>query len=503
MRRNGRFGGGGDAREAGEKLACTDKMETMVAELQSKIRIYETILKKLDVGIHVIDEKGKTIVYNDMMSKLECCDPAEILGKELLRVMPHLTAESSTLLTVLGTGKALPDRQQAYINARGKHIVTVNSTAPLLIDGKLTGALEIAKDITFIQVLAEKIVNLQENLSEQKGGKIPHHPNTRYTIDHILGEAPVLKLAIGYAERAARTASNVVIFGETGTGKELFAQSIHNLSPRKNRPFVAINCAALPEQLLEGLLFGTAKGSFTGAVDRAGLIEQAHGGTLLLDELNSMNMGLQAKLLRVLQENTVRRVGAANEVPVNVRVIATMNLEPAAAIDQKRLREDLYYRLGVVAIRIPALRERKSDIAIYTSEFIKKYNRALNLNVKGISPEVEDIFQRYNWPGNVRELQHVIEGAMNLIEAEEYIGAAHLPVLFWAKAGTECPQEHGITAVSAAGGQTLPDQRAAMEKSSIVAALTETGGNITRAAKLLGLSRQVVQSKIKKYNLKP
>nr|WP_325531090.1 sigma 54-interacting transcriptional regulator [Sporomusa sp.] len=481
------------------------EMRTLLAELRHKIQVYETILERLDVGIHVIDNKGKTIVYNDTMSKLECCATTEVLGKDLLSAMPHLTTETSTLLTVLRTGKSLTDRQQNYINAHGKQIVTVNSTTPLLIADKVMGALEISKDITFIQALADKIVNLQENLIKQKkGGQVPHHPNTRYTIESILGEAPLLKVAIHYAERAARTPSNVLIFGETGTGKELFAQSIHNLSPRKHHPFIAINCAALPEQLLEGLLFGTTKGGFTGAIDRAGLFEQANGGTLLLDELNSMNMELQAKLLRVLQENIVRRVGAANEVPVNVRVIATMNMDPSAAIEQKKLREDLYYRLGVVTIRIPALRERKNDIAIYTTAFIKKYNSALKVKIKRISPGVEDIFLRYNWPGNVRELQHVIEGAMNLIVNEEEIEVQHLPMLFCANAAVsaESPREAAVRPVALEAGQTLGDQKELMEKTIIAAALAETGGNTTRAAGRLGLTRQVLQYKIKKYKLK-
>lgn len=487
----------------GDNLKSAAEARLLLDELRQKLRGYETILGKLDVGIHVIDKTGKTIVYNDTMSKLECCEVPEVLNKDLLQAMPHLSAETSTLLTVLRTGRALPDRQQNYINARGKQIVTINSTTPLIIDGKVIGALEIAKDITYIQALADKIINLQENLVKQKiRGTIPHHPNTRYTIESILGDAPQLKAAIYYSERAARTPSNVVIFGETGTGKELFAQSIHNLSPRKHHPFIAINCAALPEQLLEGLLFGTAKGGFTGAVDRAGLFEQASGGTLLLDELNSMNLELQAKLLRVLQENIIRRVGAVNEVPVNVRVIATMNMEPAAAIEQKRLREDLYYRLGVVTIRLPPLRERKNDIAIYTAAFIKKYNTVLNLNVKGISSEVEDIFRQYNWPGNVRELQHVIEGAMNLVTVENYIGTAHLPMLFCANAAVtpEWPRAGNPDTVPLLGG--LINQTESMEISIIAAALAATGGNITRAAERLGLTRQALQYKIKKYKLK-
>ena len=481
------------------------KRETLLDELRHKIQGYETILGRLDVGIHVIDEEGKTIVYNETMSKLEGCEVSEVLGKDLLSAMPHLTVENSTLLTVLRTGTALPDRQQNYINARGKPIVTVNSTTPLIIDGKVKGALEIAKDITFIQALADKIVNLQENLIKQKTrGQMPHHPNTRYTIESILGEAPQLRVAIHYAERAAHTSSNVLIFGETGTGKELFAQSIHNLSPRKRQPFIAVNCAALPEQLLEGLLFGTTKGGFTGAIDRAGLFEQANGGTLLLDELNSMNMELQAKLLRVLQENIIRRVGAVNEIAINMRVIATMNVEPAVAIEQKKLREDLYYRLGVVTIRIPALRERRSDIAIYTDTFIKKYNTILTLKVKGIDKAVEDTFLRYNWPGNVRELQHVIEGAMNLVTDDEYITMGHLPMLFCANAANtlERSQEQVVHPVAFPKGLSLGNQRELLEMDNIAAALAKTGGNITRAADCLGLTRQVLQYKIKKYKMK-
>lgn len=486
-------------------------METAVCkkdiqgEVWQQLNVYEAILQKLDVGIHVIDSIGTTIFYNDTMSKLECCDAAEILGRNLLNAMTHLTAETSTLLTVLRTGKALPDRQQKYINTRGKQIVTVNSTFPLFVDDKIIGALEIAKDITYIESLANEIVNLQENLiKRKKGGKVLHHPNTRYTIDSILGESPLLKVAVNFAERAARTSSNVLIFGETGTGKELFVQSIHNLSPRKQHPFVAVNCAALPEQLLEGLLFGTAKGGFTGAIDRAGLFEQANGGTLLLDELNSMNMELQAKLLRALQENVIRRVGAANEIPINIRVIATMNVEPSMAIEQKKLREDLYYRLGVVTIRIPALRERRSDIAIYTRAFIKNYNKTLSLNIKGIDKAVEDIFLRYSWPGNVRELQHVIEGAMNLVTDDEYIRIGHLPMLFCSNSNKliKQVQDEAEQSVVLDTGLSLGNKRKLMEIDIIAAALAETGGNITRAACRLGLTRQVLQYKIKKYKMK-
>lgn len=498
-----RTGNGRHNREDGVKWnALQDKL----VECQQKILLYETILEHLDVGIHVINQYGETVVYNTTMSKLECCHADEMLGKHLLSAMPHLTEDTSTLFTALRTGWVLNNRQQTYINAHGQQVVTVNSTTPLQIGGKVFGALEIAKDITFIQELAETVMNLQEKLFHgEKGiGSSGHHPNTRYVITDILGESAAMKTALSYAMRAARTASSVLIYGETGTGKELFAQSIHNLSPRKNQPFIAINCAALPEQLLEGLLFGTTKGAFTGAIDRPGLFEQAGGGTLLLDELNSMNLNLQAKLLRVLQENSLRRVGAVSEVPINVRVIGTMNMEPAAAIQEKRLREDLFYRLGVMTIHTPPLRERKEDIAICTAAFIAKYNRLLGIRVQGIAAEVRDVFRRYAWPGNVRELQHAIEGAMNLIDDEAEIQFHHLPMAFRASLVDALQLTRGNLRqeLISFDDRPLTDQREAMERKLIAAALAVAGDNITKAAERLGLTRQVLQYKLKKYKLK-
>jgi len=477
-------------------------LRKQLAIAEQKLLLYETILNSLDVGIQVIDKQETTIVYNSMMAKLEGEDVNNILGKKLLNTMPYLQAENSTLITALKLGRPLNDRRQTYITAQNKRVITVNSTTPIYFNNELFGALEIAKDITFIQMLAEKIIDLQQNLSAQKNALNVAQPfSTRYTFSDIIGNSDALKTVKAQANRVARSSSNILLYGETGTGKELFAQSIHNASLRSQGPFVAINCAALPEHLLEGLLFGTAKGGFTGALDRPGFFEQAHGGTLLLDEINSMNINLQAKLLRVLQEHSIRRVGATNEIAINVRVISAINVNPFDAIAQKQLREDLYYRLGTVTLHIPPLREHKEDIPIYIDHFIEKYNQSLELDIKKVSATVLDAFYQHSWSGNIRELQHAIEGAMNLVSTEQEIQMHHLPALFLSNLLTASKSSQAAN-INCTEPTKLSEHRDTIEKELICAAFNKSNGNITWAAKSLGLTRQLLQYKLKKYNLK-
>src|SRR5699024_1402645 len=262
-------------------------------------------------------------------------------------------------------------------------------------------AVEIAKDITQLEYV------ITENVLKKK--------NDRFSFDQIVGSSMEFLSVIDEAKRATRTSSSVLIIGETGTGKELFAQSIHSGGARSSGPFIAQNCAAIPESLMESLLFGAKKGAFTDAIDSPGLFEQADGGTLLLDEINSLNPMLQAKLLRVLQERTIRRIGDTKDKKVDVRIIATMNEDPADIVAENRIRKDLYYRLSVVSLFIPPLRERKEDIFPLVHIFIEKYNALFNMQVQGLTEEVITILYEHDWPGNVRELEHIIEGAMNLI----------------------------------------------------------------------------------------
>ncbi|MFZ7942613.1 sigma-54 interaction domain-containing protein [Neobacillus sp. 19] len=365
--------------------------------------------------------------------------------------------------------------------------------------------MEISKDISEQKQLTNTIMQLQK---QSKGGAtIPpsslqtQKNNTRFQFENIVFSSREMALTVEQARRSARSRSNILIVGETGTGKELFAQSIHNESPRKNGTFIAQNCAALPESLLESLLFGTTVGSFTGAVDRPGLFEQANGGTLLLDEINSMGTSLQAKLLRVIQERKVQRLGSSKLIQIDVRVMATMNEEPLEAVANGRLREDLYYRLGVVNLVIPPLRNRKEDIRILTDYFIRKHAKLLDVNVEGLEPEIFQLFMDYHWPGNVRQLEHVIEGCLNLVYDERTIGYELLPPVLKMKLQH---QERPLSPESSFPYiGTLPEQMEKLERIMIEQALKQSDGNITKAGEQLGISRQNLNYKLKKYMIIP
>src|SRR6056297_2120401 len=270
------------------------------------------IIDNINEGIHVVNEVGQTIIYNKKMSELEGMDKDIVLGKKIDDIFPSLYEENSTLLLTLRNRKEIKNNQQEYLNKYGHKIITINSTIPLYLENGTVWALEIARDITETKKLYNKIVSLQEKLYTDEGFEEEH--NRFFTFTDIKGDNKKLKQVINYARQAARTDSSILIVGDTGTGKELFAQSIHSASIRKDKPFIAQNCAALPENLLEGILFGTRKGGFTGEIDREGLFEQANKGTLLLDEINSMSLNIQAKLLRVLEEGLVRPVGGKEDI---------------------------------------------------------------------------------------------------------------------------------------------------------------------------------------------
>ncbi|MGM7723553.1 sigma-54 interaction domain-containing protein [Metabacillus sp. Hm71] len=454
--------------------------------------MYERIMDEVDVGIHAVDETGKTIIYNKKMMQMESMDSKDVLNKNLLDVFMFKENQESTLVQALQKGKETINVKQTYFNNKGKEITTINNTLPILENDKIQGAVEIAKDVTKLERLIR--------------GNIKRKGNTRYTFDSIIGSSPSIKEVIECAKRATRTSSYVLIVGETGTGKELFAQSIHNGSSRSAAPFISQNCAALPDSLIESLLFGTKRGAFTGATDHAGLFEQAEGGTLLLDEINSLNPNLQAKLLRVLQEKTIRRIGDTQDRPVDVRVIANINEDPIDAIANNNLRKDLYYRLGVVTLFIPPLRERKEDISFLVQSFIEKYNELFQMDVKGLDDEVIQSFLAYDWPGNVRELEHIIEAAMNIMMNEEMIKYSHLPFHYrnkWQMKEKTIPAT-GVESFFHDKTNTtihLKDQLESFEKYCIEHALKQNDYNISRTANLLGLSRQSLQYRMRKLNV--
>ncbi|MGE5541926.1 MAG: sigma-54 interaction domain-containing protein, partial [Bacillota bacterium] len=361
----------------------------------------------------------------------------------------------------------------------------------------IVGAVEVSKNVTRIKELSERLIDLQLQLSERKGRPpaAASGQSALYTFQDIVGRHPAIAGVKSLGMRAARSNSTVLVYGDTGTGKELLVQAIHNASQRAAMPFIAQNCAALPESLVEGLLFGTIRGAFTGAEDRPGLFELADGGTLYLDEINSLALDLQAKLLRVLQDGKVRRVGDTRVRPVDVRVIASTNMRPEEALAQKKIRADLYYRLNVVYIEIPPLRQRREDISLLVQHFIGKCNDKIGSRIVGVSPEVLEIFMAYEWPGNVRELEHAIEGAAVATE-QGLITPPGLPV-YLQSAVPKTPAAR----VTLNLDRTTPVRHMLREAEERVirAAVEECRGNISAAARTLGIPRQTLQRKLKAY----
>lgn len=445
----------------------------------------------MNEGVHVIDANGTTIVYNQKMTELESMTVQDVLHKPLSEVFAFPDGQESTLLTCLHTGKSIRNTRQTYFNDKQKEITTINNTYPIMENGKIVGAMEIADDITKMERL------IRENLLEKNG--------SRYTFDQIIGRSGAILDVIESAKRAARTSSSVLVVGETGAGKELFVQSIHNASLRASGPLISQNCAALPDSLIEGLLFGTARGAFTGAIERPGLFEQAEKGTLFLDEINSLSMPLQAKLLRALQEKSIRRIGDTKDRSIDVRIIAAINEDPVEAIAHSHLRKDLYYRLGVVTLFIPPLRERKEDIPLLANHFVEKYNQLFQMEVRGLSDEVIKFFNEHDWPGNVRELQHLIEGAMNLMIDETTIGYEHLPLHFLRRtpaAAIIAEHEKQPFLPFPDEGKPLKETMLEFETSYIHHVVDKYNGNISRAAKELQISRQSLQYRLRKLGIR-
>ncbi|MZQ85684.1 PAS domain S-box protein [Paenibacillus sp. 5J-6] len=459
---------------------------------------FEKMLNIIDVGVHLIDREGITIFYNDKMAETDGLKREQVVGKNFFELFPSLTNDTSTFMKVLQTGIELREKIQTYVSVTGKRITTINSTYPLLENGEIIGALEVAKDITSIVHLHDQILDLRHQIYESPSKDKKITSTARYHFSDLIGSNEAFLQTISFAKKASRTSSPVLICGPTGTGKELVAQSIHNAGARRSRLFIAQNCAAVPNELMEGIMFGTARGAFTGAIDRAGLFEQANGGTLLLDELNSLDLVLQAKLLRVLQDGLVRRVGGTKEQQVDVRIITAMNIDPKEALDKGLLRSDLFYRLNVVNLTLPPLAERKEDIPILTNHFIDTFNDLFGMKITGIAPAAMQRLLDYHWPGNIRELSHAIESTYNMMELEcEIIEEAHLPASIAGNNALRMEQQVEKSMIS----RGLTDKVKQLEKEAIVNALTHHQYNITLTAQALGIKRQALQYKLNRYGI--
>jgi arginine utilization regulatory protein len=453
-----------------------------------------TIIDYISDGVMQIDAEGRIVYCNKNTAILDEITIEDSVGKYLLEVYPSLNPETSTLLKVLHTGTPMLNVEQSFNNYRGIGITTVNSTLPIFEKGEIVGAIEISRNITAVKRLSEKIVDLQSLvLKKKQDHETKKHDEAPYHFDDIVTQNKDMIRLKSMAMKAALTSTPVLVTGETGSGKELFVQAIHNAGPRHGKSFIAQNCAALPTTLLEGILFGTTKGSFTGAEDRPGLFELADGGTLFLDEIQSMPIELQAKLLRFLQDGWLRRVGDSISRKVDVRIIAALNIQPAQAVEQNLLREDLYYRLNTITLNLPPLRERRDDIMLLTHFFIQKYNRKYYRSISNVSDTVRDLFMVYNWKGNVRELEHVVEGAIHMMDGT-VITIEDLPVGL-------AKQYDVLAEAIALKEKSLEIQMDTYERQLVEMVFSSCSQNVTHAAKRLGIPRSTLQRKLKKYGL--
>lgn len=465
--------------------------------------ILRALLANIAEGIHVVDRQGVTVLYNPQSGDHDGLEPDEVIGRHLLEVFPSLTQNTSTLLKVLATGEPILNQQQTFSTFKGGRTTTINSTWPIYEANQLVGAIEVSTDVTRVRELSEQVVDLQAELRRKRKRRGAARSEARFTMEDLVGEHAAFCAVKEQGLRAARGSAPVLIYGETGTGKELLVHAIHDASPRHAGPFVAQNCAALPEGLLEGILFGTTRGSFTGAEDRPGLFELADGGTLYLDEINSMNLDLQAKLLRLLQDGRVRRVGDSRETPVDVRVIASTNDDPLEAVQQRRIRQDLYYRLNVVYLELPALRDRRSDIPVLVAHFIEKHRGRVGSKVTGLSPTVARFFDAYPWPGNVRELEHAISAGLHMAQGELLLLTdlpAHLQRAAATLGAVEPAPPAQVQTLQLHPGE-LRGALAAAEREAVLTALEQSDWNLSQASRLLGIPRQTLQYRIKVLQL--
>ncbi len=462
-----------------------------------------SVFNRLDDGVMITDANGTILYYNQTQSKIDGIPADQAMGLNVTDIY-ELTHRTSMILQAIQHRGAIKNKTFFYRTCSGKVVNTITSAYPLYSEGRINGSICFVKDY--------ELLRRSTPMAHRTHCPIDMGNGTQFSFADLVGSSSNFRQSVEIAKKAADSLSPIMIQGETGTGKELFAQAIHNHSPRRLEKFVAVNCAAIPHDLLEGMLFGTSKGAFTGALDKPGLFEIAHGSTLFLDELLAMPVDLQAKLLRVLQEKRVRRVGSVKETAVDVKIISSVSRPPQKAIKENLLRKDLYYRLGVVMVKLPALRERRDSLVELIHHFLKKYNARLGTNAHSISPGVMDLFITYHWPGNIRELEHLIEGAMNIAGQDEIIGLQHfgpgLDSLEQFDFTSETPSFFPSSSLSPPPpvpedvADNFAQNQQRRERAAIRNALNRTRGNVTRAARILGITRQVLHYRMKKFNFR-
>ncbi len=453
-----------------------------MAENRSYIDTLDTIIDTFDERVVVVDNNGIiTMMSNSYKKFLKNENPegmhvTDVIENTRLHIVVQTGIEEMGEIQILNGHKAISMR------------------IPIIEDGKVIGAIGkiLFRDISELVSLNKKTSNLEIELEHLKS-ELNKERTAKYSFKSLAGNSNEINEVKKLAMQVSKTDSNVLVNGESGTGKELFVHAIHNASQRRHKAFVKINCAAIPAELLESELFGYEEGAFTGAKKggKKGKFEVAEGGTLLLDEIGDMPLSMQAKLLRVLQEKEFERVGSNSTVKINVRIIASTNCDLLKLVNEKKFRGDLYYRLNVMNILLPPLRDRIDDIDILSKVLISNIGTRLGIYVEGITEEALNYFKSYNWPGNIRELENILERAINLLDSKFVIEEKHLPLFLTKKKTNKYVRS----------SQNLKKLIEELEERTIRECLQETGFNKNQTSQILNISRVSLYKKIEKYGI--
>lgn len=451
-----------------------------VQKIEANI-VLDTMMSAVDELLIVVNKEGYIEALSKAYAEFLSVEQKNVIGRHVSEVI-----ENTRMDIVTKTGLAeIGEFQEIH----GEKMIATR--IPISKDGEIIGAFGrvLFRNARELEILHDKLNTMESelNLYKKTFGKVNA---SKYRVDDIIGECDIMKELKESVKKVAKTNSSVLILGESGTGKELFAHSIHSASMRKNEPFICVNCGTIPENLIESELFGYEEGAFTGAKKggKTGLFQAANGGTIFLDEIGDLPLPMQVKMLRVLQDKEIQKVGSNVREPINVRVVAATNKNLNSMIKEGQFRSDLYYRLNVVTLNIPALRERKDDLPFLVNSLLTKISKKENLGNITISKAAMEYLISYDWPGNVRELENVIERAINFIGSDKKIEIKHLPV--W------------ITGIENAGDvRNLKEIVENAELEGIRNALRQCKNKKTKAARQLGISRTTLYEKMLKYGL--
>lgn len=464
--------------EGANLMMCIIEEKEKLSELKRLQGRLDTILNSVQEAIEVAGSDGIIKYVNPSFSRVTGISAHQRIGQNIYDVSPD-----GALARVLRTHEPIFAHRS---KVGGCDVEVVSNASPIIVDGKIDAGVVVFQPLTDIYKIMEQLQASNQVITDLQS-RISQISTSSFTFDDIIGSHPDFERSLYLAKKAAKSNSTVLILGESGTGKELFAHAIHSAGERREKPFIKVNCAAIPETLLESEFFGHEKGAFTGALKtKMGKMELANGGTIFLDEIGDMNPYLQSKLLRVLQDMEFERVGGTQTIKVDVRVIAATNRNLRQMVKQGEFREDLFYRLNVVELRLPPLRKHKEDILAYAQSYIMKFNRKFGKHVVGMNTQAEQLLLSYHWPGNVRELQNVIERAMVSVEGD-IITAKQLITLVEMR---DMPEKEF--------GELMPLDE--LEKKMIRLALQRYGDSVEgkkKASQILNISLATLYNKLK------